>query len=570
MKTSALGQVTAVLRHIGLATFVILTIACIRQWRAHNAPAIRWATTAFGSLAAIGLIGLGLQQKVFLGVAFWLIKGLVAVLILFPYFLYRFAISFKRPGRAVILTVRLVTLAAVVYTLALPRFVLPGMPRPVWVEVFRALIFVQWTLLFCIIALQLWGGSKTETTVPRRRMRTLALATIGMNLSVIVSSVAPAPQSELMTLLTQILSLGSSCLFFVGLAPPAWLIHVWRLPEQIGFQSTMHDLFAAKTQAEVSRIILPHAVRIIGGRGAALVSSSGAILATHGETDSPEEIAGLAMMAHMPEQGRIQRVRFRTGSMLVWTSPYAPFFSQSELSMLDGWGMFIDLAFERTKAAEQQRTFIANAAHELRTPLTTILGLSTTLAQGSRNLSAKQVQDCVEALERQGTRAVTLIRNLLDLAQLDGGRLVTSIAPVSLLSAAQSALEAAPPPEGTTVTIAIPPHAVAAADPDRLEQILVNLLLNAYRHGGREVRIDTRDEPDGIVLVVSDVGPGVPEELVPHLFEPFARAVGLKSPGSGLGLALSKRLAEAIAGSMWYAPASPHGARFNVRLRKSA
>lgn len=563
-------QTIEVLRHVGLGVFVGLTIVCARQWRARTQPALRWATIAFGSLAAIGLIGLVMQQQVFRGLVLWLIKGLLAVLILFPYFLYRFAVAFQRPSRLVMGVARAVTLIAVAYSLAIPRLVLPGMPQPAWLTVYRGVILAQWTILFCIIASQLWWGAKGQTTVPRRRMRTLALASLGMNVAILLSGIAAGTPSERMRLVTQVLSLGSSILFFVGLAPPAWLVHIWRRPEMVGFQGAMRDLFAATSQAEVSRILLPHAVRVIGARGAALVSGTGTLLATHGTTDAPENIVALALSKKDPDTPSVHRVAFRTGAMLIWTSPYAPFFSQSEFAMLDGWGLFVDLALERSAAAERQRMFIANAAHELRTPLTTILGVASTLADARGSLTEAQVQDCLQALERQGARAVLLIRNLLDLAQLDGERLATSIETITVSGVVQHAMEAAPPPPGINVTVKVAPDIVAEADPDRLEQILVNLLSNAYRYGGPDVLIETREEPDGIVLVVSDAGPGVPEELVPHLFEPFTRGNGARASGSGLGLALSKRLAEAIAGSMWYSPASPRGASFSVRLRRSA
>jgi signal transduction histidine kinase len=266
----------------------------------------------------------------------------------------------------------------------------------------------------------------------------------------------------------------------------------------------------------------------------------------------------------------VHRVKIQAGMMVIWTSRYAPFFGREELAMLDAWGKFVDLAMERSAYADRQRTFIAHAAHELRTPLTTILGVSSTLARRWHELTPEMIEEFGESLDRQGDRAVRLITNLLDLAQLDSGRLPTAIEPVSLSAAAKRALLLAPPPEGTRVEVEVDTRVRAAADPERLEQILVNLLVNAYRYGSADVRIESRVEHETVVLVVSDGGPGVQEDVLPYLFEPFVRAPGTRHPGSGLGLAISRRLAEAFGGMMWYTPGSPRGACFNVRLRRAA
>jgi signal transduction histidine kinase len=103
-------------------------------------------------------------------------------------------------------------------------------------------------------------------------------------------------------------------------------------------------------------------------------------------------------------------------------------------------------------------------------------------------------------------------------------------------------------------------------DPVRFDQVLTNLLTNAYRYGGRQVAISgARTEP-GVVLAVADNGEGVPPDLMSRLFEPFARGSNAESHGgSGIGLALCRRLVEAFGGELQYEPADP-GARFTIRL----
>ncbi len=226
---------------------------------------------------------------------------------------------------------------------------------------------------------------------------------------------------------------------------------------------------------------------------------------------------------------------------------------------------------ERTRLERIREEFIANAAHELRTPLTTLSGVGEMLALHLHELSQDQLEQSLAALKRQGERASVLVSNLLDLSQVEGGRALLDIQDLNVASAAKNAVEVAPAPEGTSVEISVDDGTSVHADPVRFQQILTNLLTNAYRYGGRNVTIDARSEPAGVIVSVSDDGSGVPPDLLPNVFEPFTRgrtagAVG----GSGIGLALCRRLVEVFGGSMWYETAQPHGARFVVRLPRPA
>ena len=219
---------------------------------------------------------------------------------------------------------------------------------------------------------------------------------------------------------------------------------------------------------------------------------------------------------------------------------------------------------KRMEAARDQ--FIANAAHELRTPLATLAGLGEILADHLHEMTTEQVAQSLAALRRQGARANALVANLLYLAQLDGGRVRFSFGTVDVATAARRVLDAAPPPRRTEVAIAVPEGLTVWVDPVRFDQVLTNLLTNAYRYGGPHVSI-TGVRVDGSVEVsVCDDGTGVPADLMPRLFEPFARGSNAESHGgSGIGLALCRRLTEAFGGDMTYEWAGP-GARFAVRL----
>lgn len=222
---------------------------------------------------------------------------------------------------------------------------------------------------------------------------------------------------------------------------------------------------------------------------------------------------------------------------------------------------------KRMEAARDQ--FIANAAHELRTPLATLAGLGEILAEHLQEMSQEQVAQSLAALRRQGERANALVANLLDLSQLEGGRARFSFGSVDAAVAARRALDAAPPPPGTDVTLAVPDGLSVWVDPVRFDQVLTNLLTNAYRYGGPTVTIGGTGSDHSVELVVADDGTGVPADIVPRLFEPFARGSNAETQGgSGIGLALCRRLVEAFGGEIHYESAG-RGARFTIRLPAS-
>ena len=153
------------------------------------------------------------------GLFIWFIKALLVIIVLFPYFLYRFASGFGRTAWPFRAAANLSTAVVVAWGFALPHFILPGMPSPWWWSGYRAAILVQWTILFSGIAARLWFDSGQEVTVARRRMRTLALATGVMMAATLLSGVAKTPQTPTMILTTQAMFFGATILFFIGLAP---------------------------------------------------------------------------------------------------------------------------------------------------------------------------------------------------------------------------------------------------------------------------------------------------------------------------------------------------------------
>jgi PAS domain S-box-containing protein len=224
---------------------------------------------------------------------------------------------------------------------------------------------------------------------------------------------------------------------------------------------------------------------------------------------------------------------------------------------------------ERRRLEHLRDDFVANAAHELRTPLTTLAGLGETLSRSFDVMERSDIDEAFAAMARQGERARVLISNLLDLSNIEGGRTDFAIANIEMSPLLERVLEAAPPPDDKVVTFAVPAGISVRADPDRLAQVVTNLLVNAYRYGGKQIRINGLTEGSRIVLAVIDDGAGIERDLVPKLFEPFTRGKAASVVrGSGIGLALCRRIVEGMDGEIRYEQIVPRGSSFRVSLKR--
>jgi PAS domain S-box-containing protein len=225
---------------------------------------------------------------------------------------------------------------------------------------------------------------------------------------------------------------------------------------------------------------------------------------------------------------------------------------------------------ERRRAEEAARAFLANAAHELRTPLTSVMGLADLIAAVGRSVNSPLLDEYCEMLRRQGVRARRLISGLLDVSRMEQGLLEVRLERVALLDAVRRAADAVPRAAGQTLEVDVPESLCVEADALGMDEVLVNLLHNAFAHGGPHAGVTARDRDHDVRLEVWDDGEGVADELRPHLFEPFARGRAAREvEGAGLGLAIVRGLVQAVGGRVWHEARQPRGARFIVSLRRA-
>ncbi|MES4892745.1 ATP-binding protein [Streptomyces sp. NPDC096012] len=235
----------------------------------------------------------------------------------------------------------------------------------------------------------------------------------------------------------------------------------------------------------------------------------------------------------------------------------------------------------RRRTERSHAELIATVAHELRSPLTSVKGFTATLLAKWERFTDDQKRLMLETVDADADRVTRLIAELLDISRIDSGRLEVRRQPVDIGAAVsrhiQAYVAAGQRAERFLLRIEHPLPALWA-DPDKVDQVLSNLIENAVRHGEGTVTIDItpsaspREGEDGehaaTSVTVSDEGPGIPEESMNRVFTRFWR--GSKRGGTGLGLYIVKGIVEAHGGTITVGRAAGGGAEFRFTLPVAA
>ncbi|HEX3961688.1 MAG TPA: HAMP domain-containing sensor histidine kinase [Trebonia sp.] len=223
------------------------------------------------------------------------------------------------------------------------------------------------------------------------------------------------------------------------------------------------------------------------------------------------------------------------------------------------------------RSQERMRRFIADASHELRTPLTSVRGLAEYGLQQGAGASSQELLRLMGLIAREAGRMGRLVDDLLLLARFDAGRALER-RPVDLASiAAEAVQQARIVAPGRPVTLEAAEPVIVEADPERLRQIIDNLIGNAIQHTspGTPVAVTVTGEGGSGRLTVADRGPGMTQEQASRVFERFYRADGARTRargGAGLGLAIAASLAAAHGGKLTVDTQPGRGAAFHLRL----
>ncbi len=273
----------------------------------------------------------------------------------------------------------------------------------------------------------------------------------------------------------------------------------------------------------------------------------------------------------------------RLGAISLAYGPSGRRYGPADLALAEDLAIRAALAVDnarlylRTQEAVRARDeFLSIASHELRTPVTSLLLAAQGLLRLSKSGSLAQVPpeflaSSLETTVRQSSRMAALIDRLLDVSRIQAGRLELQIEDVDLSAVAreivaQTAAEAQR--AGCTVTLRSGGPVVGRWDRARLEQVVANLLSNAFKYGaGKPIELEVAAEPDRARLTVRDQGIGIPPERLSKIFERFERAVSARNySGLGLGLYIVRRVLEALGGSIRVLSQQGLGSTFVVEL----
>lgn len=560
-----------------VVAFVLLAVLSVRLWWRHRSPQTTWLAWTFGSLAvgvAAGQLATALPA-VASGVR-WM--GRIAV-VAFPYLLFRFVASFQ-PSHRRLRQVAGVLAGAVIATTV---FVPPPSPgdRPSWYALYVLGVLVMWTALSAWVVWRLWRSGHEQPTVARHRLRTLALAAAVLNAALILAGISATASEAILTRVIRGTALASAALFYTGFAPPPIVRQVWRRSDERALWRAEGELMAATTGREVVSSMLPHISRLLGGGPVLFIDEDGANL-THGEvTDSMRaQLSGQTFTSgEVTVADDIVALGLRGGRLGVGITAATPLFGSDEIELLGWLGTLMDLAWARSELYDREQQARARAealageleslvyglSHDLRRPIVSVIGYADCLSEDYGALLEGEGLHFLARLRANVEHMDRLVGDLLALSRV--GRIDEDPEPVALTAVVgQVAEELARQFPNATIEVAALP--VVRMDPARARQLFANLVANALIHGGRpDVTVRVAPAADGAAIAVTDDGRGIAEHQREQAFALFERlgAGGDDSRGSGIGLAMCRRIVEHAGGTIWIAD-SDHGTDVRVQL----
>jgi len=255
-----------------------------------------------------------------------------------------------------------------------------------------------------------------------------------------------------------------------------------------------------------------------------------------------------------------------------------PVLARDELGTLSD--AFNRMAASLNELEKMKAEFVATASHELKTPLTCIKGFSSLLRSGSRGPLSDTQRSTLLQVEEQVDQMSSFVTQLLDLSRLRAGRVNMNmrwLPAEAFFGSVARGFEGVADRKGIRYEIHLSRGALPRikADPDRLREVVYNLLANAFKftEPGGDVLFEAEADSEWVRLTVSDSGPGIPQEDLPFIFEKYYRGAGSdgnrENEGAGLGLAISRGIVEKHGGRIWVENRRPKGSRFVFRIPSS-
>ncbi|HET6531620.1 MAG TPA: response regulator [Actinoplanes sp.] len=546
----------------------------------------------------------------------WVRQAAAIVILAQPYLTVRLAARLRSVPR----WVEAAGLLASVFMVAIVLSAGTPLPTPV---------LVTGTVLFltgeAVAAALLLGKARTRTGANRARLSIAAGATVAFGCMIVLLGLGGQPGADpAIVIAARLLAVVCGLGYLVAFAPPRWLRRVFSANAA---QSVTERLLRAPVDspeqvwqiyAEIMRVQTgTDAVAVLMPRPDGLLAP----IAYAGPAIAPPEELNFADITALIRAGTPARLREGDPALVahfgddlsddfvtVLSMPVPPdiegavllfnrhrtLFSDDDLRLLAALGGQAGILAERqavmaahrrmatelsasvdalTRASQAKSTFLANMSHELRTPLNAIIGFSDLMRLEEPDGDRRRVPaEWVEHIHTSGRHLLGLINDILDLAKVEAGRLDLRLAPLRVDTAVDEVLTGLAPLIATkrlTLEQHLP-EAVAMADRVRLRQIVENLLSNAIKftpEGGR-ITVSVQADADSVSVTVADTGVGIAPADQRRVFEEFQQ-VGDdegRRAGTGLGLALTKRLVAAHEGDITLVSAPGEGSSFTVRL----
>ena len=226
-----------------------------------------------------------------------------------------------------------------------------------------------------------------------------------------------------------------------------------------------------------------------------------------------------------------------------------------------------DLAISRTNAENATRAksiFLSNMSHEIRTPLNALSGFSSLLTQEGLDMETRN--QCNEVIQQNSELLLKLINDVIDLSSLEFGKLQFCIGKHDAVSICQNVMDTVNKVKQTQAELLFSTELeemIIETDDSRLQQVLINLLINATKFTPQgSITLELKIDTDGVALFsVTDTGCGIPHDKQATIFQRFEK-LNENAQGSGLGLSICQLIIEHIGGKIWIDPDYTGGSRF--------
>ena len=240
----------------------------------------------------------------------------------------------------------------------------------------------------------------------------------------------------------------------------------------------------------------------------------------------------------------------------------------------DGDGTLTDFLVVLRRADVQQRLdmarsdLVSTVSHEIRSPLTSVKGFVKTLLAKWDRFTDDQKRQMLATVDEDADRVTRLLGELLDVSRIDAGRLQLRRQMIDLPHIAERVAERLRGADaGHEITCQFPDGFPRLyADPDKVEQVLTNLVENALKYGAGRTTISGSVDDAEVTVVVSDQGKGIPSQYLTQIFTKFFRRAGERRTGTGLGLYITKGIVEAHGGRIWATSEEGAGAELHFTL----